>query len=373
MRDLIYICVQPNQLYYTFQVNVWLESAKRYNIEDKCHILIYNQDEKIPFLDEWNIIQNIYPKAKFFFYQDNGISNLLNLYIPLLRPHTLFQHFTAYPELKDKAIFYHDCDIILNRALNLNQYLDDDINYVSNTIYPSDYMSHKYFEAKRKDILPEGYKNMSLEEQAPLDRKLEEYDKRDILEETGKICGVSKDTIVNNYENTGGAQYLLKNIDATFWDYVQSHSLEIRIYLQSVNRKFFISEERGFQSWCADMWAVLWGLWAKGAQTRVIDELSFCWSTETKDNLSIKPILHNAGVTSEGVIRTIIPNPDGEGKIMINAPAFYKGRYHNSLRTPFNDDNYINNILHHPISSQYCFHTYLQEIVNIKQKYQLNY
>jgi hypothetical protein len=360
MRDLVYMCVQPNDLYYVWQVNVWLESCRRYGILDKhkVHILIYKPDLHTFWLKGWEDVNKLYPEAEFHRYGDKGIKGMLKHYIPLLRPHVLWQHFTKFPELKEKAVFYHDCDIMLNRPLEIEQFLDDDINYVSDTVSRSDYMSHKYFEAKRKDVLPD---------------KLEEYDKRDILAETAKIVGLEKQLIVDNYSNTGGAQYLLKNIDARYWDFVQTHSLEIRLYLQSVNKKFFESESKGFQSWCADMWAVLWGLWAREDETRVVPEMSFGWAPDKKDSLIKYPILHNAGLTSDSKIRTLQEAPDGSGKVHVEAPTFYKGRYASSKITPFTDDKHVKDILSNPISSQYCFHAYLEEIMYIKNKYNLSY
>lgn len=358
MRELIYISVEPNNLYYVWQVNVWLESANKHGILDKCHVLIYKPDAHVEWLPEWNIVEKLYPEAKFFRYDDRGIRNLLQVYIPILRPHTLQQHFAKYPELKEKAIFYHDCDIILNRALDIEKYLDDDVNYVSNTVVPSDYMSHKYFESKRRDVKPE---------------MQWEYDKIDVLEEAAQIVGISKDVIISNYNNTGGAQYLLKNIDSKFWKKVEKDSFELVLYLKSINRRFFENEAKGFQSWCSDMWAVLWNIWKIGAETLVVPEMSFCWATDVIKQTETHPILHNAGVTSESTIRTRINNLNGEGKIFIDAPAFYKGRYHQGSITPFRDYNYINTILLHPTSKGYCFYKYLQEVINIKNKYNLSY
>lgn len=354
--DIVYICVQPNTLYYVWQVNLWLESAKEHNILDKCHILIYRPSVQDKWLEQWKIVEDLYPEARLFYYTDKGVAGFLKIYVPILRPHTLSQHFRSFPELSKKAIFYHDCDIILNRNLDIDKYLSDDINYVADT--GSDYLSHQYFESKERDVLPE---------------KLQEYIKDDILLGACDIVGISKHCVVENLENTGGAQYLLKGITYEFWDKVERSSLELVLYLKLVNRRYFESESKGYQAWCSDMWAVLWNLWAEGRKTKKSSEISFCWSTDTIDRLDKHPILHNAGVTSSSTIRTRDDREDGQGKVFVDAPAFYKGRYHESKFTPFNDTEYIENILNHPLSKGYCFYNYLEKIMKIKNKYSLKY
>ncbi len=72
------------------------------------------------------------------------------------------------------------------------------------------------------------------------------------------------------------------------------------------------------QIWCADMWAVLWGGWRRGAKTNCHPNFEFSWGTSTKDDYHRLNIMHNAGVTS--------PN---EG-------LFFKAQYMNEL--PYNKD-----------------------------------
>lgn len=354
-REIVFICTQPNSLYYIWQVNIWLESAKEYGISDKCQILVYMPGKEDKPLEEWKIVEGLYPEAKFFYYNDKGVNKLLSIYIPILRPHTLAQHFERFPELESKAIFYHDCDIILNRKLEIDKYINDDINYVSPI--GSDYLSHIYFESKEEDVRED---------------KKEEYSQINVLSEACELVGINKQIVVDNYDNTGGAQYVLKNINYKFWEEVQRACIDIRLYLKLCNRRYFENEDIGFQSWCSDMWAVLWILWKNGKETKKIDEMSFCWSTDTKDTIITHPILHNAGVTATSTIRTTKKDEFGQ-PIFVDAPAFYKGRYHTGSFTPFHDEKYVENILTHPTSKGYCFHTYLEKIIKIKNKYSLTY
>jgi hypothetical protein len=45
------------------------------------------------------------------------------------------------------------------------------------------------------------------------------------------------------------------------------------------------------------MWAILWGAWLRGYETKIIPEMDFCWATDRIDNWDKKYIFHNAGVT----------------------------------------------------------------------------
>ena len=64
------------------------------------------------------------------------------------------------------------------------------------------------------------------------------------------------------------------------------------------------------QKWCADMWAVLWNLWAAGKETRVTAGLSFSWATSGASEWDKHPIYHNAGITE-----------------VLRETHFYKGDY----------------------------------------------
>ena len=148
------------------------------------------------------------------------------------------------------------------KDFNVDQFLEDDINYLSDT---NSYINAKYFDSKVHQVLPE---------------KLEEYKARDILAEIASVVGISREIAEANNDHSGGAQYLLKNVDGDFWSKVMNDCILIRTYLQTVNREFFKDENTGYQSWCADMWAVLWNLWFREQETKVVPEIAFAWATD---------------------------------------------------------------------------------------------
>jgi hypothetical protein len=338
MKDLKFICAQPDDTYYTWQVHLWLESLRKLGHSDKAIVLVFTPKSRKKN-DKWKQIVDLYPEAEFVFYNDeDSVSDLLGIYIPILRPYVLWRYFKDHPEMSAKAVFYCDSDILFTEKFDIQQFIDDEINYLSDA---NSYINAKYFDSKVKDVLP---------------TKLEEYKTRDILAEIASVVGISREIAEENNEHSGGAQYLLKNVDAHFWSKVMNDCILIRTYLQKVNREFFENESKGFQSWCADMWAVLWNLWLRNQQTKVIPELAFAWAPDPITKLDTHTILHNAGIT---------------GPFMGNVPYFYKGAYHLG-KDPFNDPH-LNVVFQHEESKKKCTHYYITELLALKEKYNLNY
>ncbi len=338
MKDLKFICVQPDDTYYTWQVHLWLESLKEIGKSDKAIVLVYTPKER-SLNPKWKQIEDLYPEAEFYYLKDkDGIGKLLAIYIPVLRPYTLMHYFREHPERVSDAIMYCDSDVLFTDKFNIDSYIDDDINYLSDT---NSYISASYFDSKIKDVLPE---------------KLEEYKTRDILGELTSVIGISREIAELNNNNSGGAQYLLKNIDASFWEKVIGDCITIRLYLQNINKQFFKNEAKGFQSWCADMWAVLWNLWLREKETKCIPELEFSWAPDPTEKVERLGIYHNAGVT---------------GNKMDNYPAFYKGHYHQGT-DPFKDPH-LEVVLNDEESKKHGTHYYVSKMLELKNKYNLNY
>jgi len=338
MKDLKYISCQPDDNYYTWQVHLWLESLKNRGESDKAIVLVFtpNYREKN---EKWKQVVDLYPEAEFHFYKDeHDVSSLLGIYIPVLRPYTLWRHWKEHPELSDKAIFYCDSDVLFTQHFDIQQFIDDDVCYLSDT---NSYINAKYFDSKVEQVLP---------------GKLEEYKTRDVLAEIGSVVGISREEAEANNDHSGGAQYFLKNIDTAFWSKVMNDCILIRSYLQKINREYFESEDKGFQSWCADMWAVLWNLWVKEKEVKVIPEMGFSWSPDPIEKLETHPILHNAGIV---------------GTQMDGYACFYKGKYHTG-QDPTKDEH-LDVILNDEKSKTRCTWYYANELKKLSNKYNLNY
>ena len=338
MSKPIIITAQPDDQYFIWQNHLYIESCLNQGFtQDQIQILLYKPKNR-QFNNNWNKLKEIYPDINIFLYEDKGVQQFLGVYIPILRPHILWQHFEVYPELKDKTIIYTDSDILWLDTLNINHLLLDNINYVSDA---SSYLNYSYFENKYKQVIPE---------------KLEEAKSVDFLKEVCNIVGVDKKIVIDNNNNTGGVQYILKNIDADFWKKVETDVLKIRLYLQQVNKIYFKNENDGIQSWCADLWAVQFNLWYRNLETKVVKELDFAWATEPIEKLNSCTIFHNAGVT---------------GKYMNDIPYFYKGAYHTG-QNPLLDEH-LETVINNEQSKKYCTWYYTNKLLELKNKYNINY
>lgn len=338
MRELAFVTCCPDDTYYTWQVHLWLESLREIGMSDRAVVLIFipNFREQNP---KWQQVVDLYPEVNFKFYKDeDNASSLLGIYIPVLRPYTMWRFLRDNPTYSSKAIFYCDSDILFTKDFNIDKYLDDEIHYLSDT---NSYINASYFDSKINQVLPE---------------KLEEYKTRDILAEVTSLIGITREICEANNNHSGGAQYLLKNTDSYFWSKVMNDCIIIRTYLQKINREFFVDENTGFQSWCADMWAVLWNLWLRNQETQVVPELNFAWSTDPIEKLEETTILHNAGIVSEL----------GNGY-----PAFYKGKYH--LGEDPMVDTQIGVVLNNDLSKRHCTWFYAKKLSELNEKYKLIY
>jgi len=331
MKKLRIITCQPNDLYFNWQLRVQLHNLRKHGLSGQYTALIWKHSDRNGgemFEKEWKALQSDYPEASFKFYEDET-GELLRLirvmnYIPLLRPWLLHKYFTERPDLVNDAILYIDSDVIFTRKPKLDSILYDNSCYLSDT---KSYIAASYFDSKVKDVLPE---------------RLEAYNQIDVLDELMGEFGLTREDAVKNEEGSGGAQYLLKGIDAQFWMDVFQGCIKVLLNLRSVNRRFFENEDKGFQSWCADMWSILFNLWAKGYKTNCPWEMDFCWATDPIGKWDQVQIYHDAGATSR--------NHD-------NAILFHKRelKYVNNQGTPFEDDL-------SDVDEKYCSKNYVKEI-----------
>lgn len=351
------ITVVSNELGMCWQVNAYLENLKELGKEEYTEVLIYYDTRPIP---QWDILKTLYPKAKFFFYKgDRFTNNVIGIYLPILRPYCLKKHFEAFPELQKETIVYTDTDILWMKFPHIENYSNG--CYVSSTVFPNDYQSHNYLLSKRKDVD---------------ESKLASYDKINVVQKLAETVGITEQDVIDNYENCGGVQYILNNIDSQFWEKVMIDCLSIRVELQNINQCYMKGvnpverETNGFQSWCADLWSVLYNLLYFKHPVTAIEELAFSWATDDVAKLEQKPVFHNAGVTSDETIRTNVKDENGKW-IMVDAPVFFKGKY--LLSTPFQDIPSLQRIINNPISNNYCSTHYTKHLLNLQNKYSLNY
>jgi hypothetical protein len=264
-KHLRFICAQPANEYYAWQVEVLLTNFRKHGINlNQVDIVCWKIDGVIP--ESWIKLANGYA-ARFFFYDDTRETKH---YISSIRPNILKQHWEKYPELKDDAIFYHDCDILFTKPPT--EWITD-IMIGDKKWYGSDtrwYIGHTYIKSKGVDI----------------------------LDKMCEIVGIDKGEVESNELANIGAQYLMKNIDFSFWDKVEKDCERLfkEITEMNVIKKQENPNYHELQIWCADMWAVLWNGWLRGNQTICHENFDFSWATSQEEEFHRKNIFHNAGV-----------------------------------------------------------------------------
>ena len=282
-HNTIFVSAQPDQLYFHWQVELYLYQFAKHGIADRCYAIFGYRDKPSEYA------LNLSRKYKhILLYKDTRPISVPNYYIPSIRPHLLKQFFKEFPEL-GASVFYHDSDIFLVHMPRFDLLLADNNGYVSDTI---SYIGYNYINGCQKR-----YKE-----------KYPAIPENDLLTRMCNCMDVPMDLVKKNEAGSGGAQYLLKHVDAAFWEEVEVKCQSLYSCMKEYEKQHPISN--GIQIWTADMWAVLWLYWKRGKSTIVHPELDFSWATSSVTEYYKKNIFHLAGVTGE----------TRKGK-------FYKGEY----------------------------------------------
>lgn len=255
---MIFISAQPDKDYFVWQLRVQIANLQELGFKDEYHIIVKVFKDLVNpgFLQLEQELKDT--NFKFFYYWDKRQD--WNTYLSSMRPHILAQHFDIYSY---KEFFYIDSDIIFRELPNFS--LLHIGCYVSNTI---SYTGGEYILSKSWELL----KGMA------------------------SIVGISPERVLLLNKHSGGAQYVIRGVDANFWRKVEKDSINLYLYMVEFNKTF---NGHGIQAWTADMWAVQWNLWLLGLDCKVHQELDFCWPTQLLSEWDKCKILHNAGVTPD--------------------------------------------------------------------------
>jgi hypothetical protein len=267
---MILISAQPDTVYFHWQVELYMYQFSTRSISN-CHA-VFGYD-KTPSPKGLALAEK-YP-GRIHFYKDSRTSEQ-KTYIPSIRPHILKKFFQDFPEL-GKEVFYHDSDIFIVTVPDFPLLLSDDVGYVSDTI---SYIGYNYIKDCSKR-----YK-----------AKYPDLPENDLIHKMIELFGLEESLIQQNDPHSGGAQYLLKQIDFTFWDQVEHKCTELYKLLKNYEQKYPIDHH--IQSWTTDMWCVLWIYWKRGNQTRIHKTLDFSWATSPTREYHERNIFHLAGITS---------------------------------------------------------------------------
>jgi MoaA/NifB/PqqE/SkfB family radical SAM enzyme len=263
-QNIRYICCQPAITYYTWQVEVLINNFKKMGINPNYIDIVCAIDNNV-IPPEWIKLMTHYNSVRFFFYNDTRKDKN---YQPSVYFNLMKQHIVARPEIQNDVLFLHDSDIVFTKPVNFNSMMFGDAWYVSNT---NSYINYNYIQEKGNHI----YEKMC--EIVGIDPKIPK--------------------LLNN--NSGGAQYIVKNTTYEFWDKVENDSIELYKYFCEVEPQYVKKNEHDYpiQKWTAGMWSLLWNAWLAGHETIVDTRMDFGWVTNSYDDVNKYAILHNSGVT----------------------------------------------------------------------------
>ena len=259
-----YICAQPAIKYFAWQLDIFIYSLINNNIkQEDIHILSSINENGIDRY--FSILKEKYPNVLFEFYRD---TRKYTMYQPSIKPHLMYNHYLKYPELQKETIMFLDADVALIKPIDFSGMLNNNIWYLSDT---SSYLNYDYIKSKGDDVL-----NKMLE-----------------------VADISEHVIKSNNANSGGAQYLIKNVESIYWKEVEDLSHRLHIEISHLYNRKPPQEEGNYrlQIWTSEMWAMIWTAWKKGIMTLVHPNLDFCWATDEIDKWDKVSIFHNAGVT----------------------------------------------------------------------------
>lgn len=285
MKDLVFVCAHPDIPYFQWQTKIYTHNFINSGINpSNIHVLFVMVNGTTNPSEESLKLKNL--GINVHHYLDDRKNKR---YIPSLRPLALSRWLKEFPEL-GKCYFYHDGDIIFRELPKFDELLNDEITYLSNT---NGYLNYEYILGCAKRY----------------ERNYPELPKNELLRLMTEVIGVSIDDIKNHNQDSGGAQYLIKNTDYKFWEKIFDDCTKLYDTLLRFDRKYQI-QQGGLQIWTSDMWAVLWNLILSGHTVKVTEKLDFSWATDTISVYEKKPILHMAGVTDN-----------------LKDTKFYKGEY----------------------------------------------
>src|SRR5579859_811795 len=187
------LSAQPDSDYYIWQLQVQMHNFRKFGIEDKSIILLgYNPEvginpKAIEFKEK--------TKAVVLFLEDTR--NLSErLYIPSIRPHIIKKLYSDehIHLVQNKAIMYHDSDILFVKWPNLKDQIDQRKIFLSDTV---SYIGANYIKQKGGN---------------------------ELLEDMCRVVGINPIVVERNENNSGGAQYLFTsnfNLSTDFWEKVE--------------------------------------------------------------------------------------------------------------------------------------------------------
>ena len=309
---LRFIVPFPDTDYYLSQILIQNNNFEKFGYDVETHFVAGICYGKInPHLQR--IVDSGLLKSTWHIYFDERTGEERR-YSASLKDHLMYRYFKEFPEEKDNYYFLADPDMIFLEPFDFTPYMDGKTWWGSDT---SSYMNLAYFRQKG-----EGF-----------------------FEEMCDHVGISPELVIANDKNIIGANYLTVNNTAEFWERIYKKAAETYNWLGTIQPKYF-KPEMGFwfQSFCTEMFLIIWELWKDGVETKHDENWNFHWTNSWVKDKKHK-IFHLAGEASQDQSKTV---------------HYAKRAYEH--RSPFNKDY----SMIHPDS---LTNLYINEIVETARKY----
>lgn len=288
-----YIFCQPAVLKFQWQLDVALNSLKRNGVAMNDVVLLFTKHSpKVPkyLANKYGVETHVYIDQR----EDKG-------YIPSVRPYLWYRYLSENSKREKETYCYLDSDTLLLKPLDLPEYRADcwlcsDCN---------------------------GYLNLNYIRQCESGP--------DILQKMAEIVNVTVESLETINLNSGGAQWIICDPTAKYWEKVYNDSNSLYQYFQTV--------DSNIQKWTAEMWSQLWNMMYFNIGPMVTDSLSFCWATDPIRKWNESTFYHDAGATEK--------TPD----------LFQKRVY--TKKSPFDDDLSF-------VTSEKCSYNYVQAIKGVQ-------
>lgn len=246
------ILCQPATQRFQWELDVLLTNIRQFT-DMEVILLFKEQDFTVPihFRNKWG--------CSVFTFTDRRDDQD---YVPGIRPYLWWRFLKENPEYEQETYIYIDSDIIFREWPDWEKLGVGPKRWISSDC--SKYIGSKYV------------------------RKCEKGD--EIATEMARICGITTEQL--DQTPGAGAQWLIQNPTAAFWERSYHNSNEIHHYFQDT--------ESNIQKWTAEMWAQLFGMTREGVEIIVSKELEFCLPTDDIKRWDTTKIMHNSGVTAGG-------------------------------------------------------------------------
>ena len=280
-NNILFVSAQPDEPYFVWQSHVYLHNFLAHGLKPQQCVAIFGTQPDTEPSPQLCQLQKNFPQVDIQIYPDTR-EPAGKKYPPSIQPHVFVQAYKQHPDWKDQVLFFHDCDMVFRRLPDFDRILQahPECCVLSDTV---DYIGYAYLQqccqklSEANPAIPSNH----------------------LLQSMCEIVGIECELVKANEPCSGGAQYLLRDVDEHYWEKVYQDSIKIKSLFDNYDTiyKLDLPISKYAQIWTAGMWAYLWNLWLRGQKTIIHKEMDFVFASASLDTSA--PIIHMAGLRDE--------------------------------------------------------------------------